>query len=155
MVNRYPVNIEWSEEDQEYMATCTAFPGLSAFGASEEEALREAKIALRGFIETYEANNMPLPEASRSSFSLAAGTLTGDLKPRVLMILVLALSACMLCMLWMAKIDNDWGRLIWPAGYIDFGRKALLVFAIFLACVAIGLLGLACFQCYKLITHRC
>src|ERR1043165_907871 len=60
--NRYPFNIEWSDEDQEYMATCLAFPGLSAFGETEEEALREAKIALAGFIETYEANNRPLPE---------------------------------------------------------------------------------------------
>lgn len=70
MANRYPINIEWSDEDQEYIATCSAFPGLSAFGTSEEEALREAKIALAGFIETYKANNMPLPEpASRASFS--------------------------------------------------------------------------------------
>ena len=70
MGNRYPFNIEWSEEDQEYMATCPAFPGLSAFGASEEEALTEAKIALAGFIETCEANNIPLPEPEdRASFS--------------------------------------------------------------------------------------
>ena len=62
MANRYPFNIEWSEEDQEYIATCPAFPGLSAFGETEEEALREGKMALTGFIETYEANNMALPE---------------------------------------------------------------------------------------------
>ncbi|HKZ80541.1 MAG TPA: toxin-antitoxin system HicB family antitoxin [Pyrinomonadaceae bacterium] len=62
MANRYPFNIEWSEEDQEYVATCPAFPGLSAFGASEEEALKEGKIALAGFIETCEANNLSLPE---------------------------------------------------------------------------------------------
>lgn len=64
MTSRYPISIEWSEEDQEFMATCPAFPGLSAFGASEEEALKEAKIALAGFIETHKANNMPLPEAA-------------------------------------------------------------------------------------------
>jgi len=51
MNNRYPFNIEWSEEDQEYVATCPAFPGLSAFGESEEEALREGKIALEGFMQ--------------------------------------------------------------------------------------------------------
>jgi len=62
MNNRYPFNIEWSEEDQEYIATCPAFPGLSAFGETEEEALREGKIALAGFIETFKTNNMPLPE---------------------------------------------------------------------------------------------
>jgi len=60
--NRYPFSIEWSEEDREYIATCPAFPGLSAFGETEEGALNEAKIALTGFIESYKANNMALPE---------------------------------------------------------------------------------------------
>lgn len=59
--NRYSFHIEWSNEDQEYIATCPAFPGLSAFGETEEKALKEAKIALAGFIETYKANNMLLP----------------------------------------------------------------------------------------------
>lgn len=60
--NRYPFTIEWSDEDKEYVATCPAFPGLSAFGKTEEKALKEGKIALAGFIKTYQANNMPLPE---------------------------------------------------------------------------------------------
>lgn len=64
MSNKYPFYVEWSEEDQEYIATCSAFPGLSAFGKTEEKALREAKIALAGFIETYKANNMALPQPS-------------------------------------------------------------------------------------------
>ena len=62
MVNRYPFHIEWSDEDDEFIATCPAFPGLSAFGKTEEKALKEAKVALAGFIETYKANNMALPE---------------------------------------------------------------------------------------------
>lgn len=70
MNNRYPFNIEWSEEDQEYIATCPAFPGLSAFGESEEDALREGKVALEGFIETAKANSIPLPEpTARVAFS--------------------------------------------------------------------------------------
>ena len=64
MTNRYPFYVEWSEEDQEYIATCSAFPGLSAFGKTEENALREGKIALAGFIESYKANNMALPQPS-------------------------------------------------------------------------------------------
>lgn len=69
-MNKYAFNIEWSEEDQEYMATCPSFPGLSAFGVSEEEALAEAKVALQGFIETCEANDILLPEVvDRTSFS--------------------------------------------------------------------------------------
>lgn len=62
MVNKYPFNIAWSEEDQEYVATCSAFPGLSALGETEEEALAEAKVALGLFIEACEAKSIPLPE---------------------------------------------------------------------------------------------
>ena len=62
MANRYSFNIEWSDEDEEYIATCPAFPGLSAFGETEQEALREAKTALEGFVETHKANKMTLPE---------------------------------------------------------------------------------------------
>lgn len=70
MTNRYPFNIEWSDEDQEYVATCHDFPGLSAFGKSEDEALREAKIALEGFIQVSIDRNIPLPEPTvRQTFS--------------------------------------------------------------------------------------
>ncbi|HLL73829.1 MAG TPA: toxin-antitoxin system HicB family antitoxin [Pyrinomonadaceae bacterium] len=60
--NRYPFNIVWSEEDEEFVATCPAFPGLSALGETEEEALAEAKVALRLFIETCKEKGIPLPE---------------------------------------------------------------------------------------------
>lgn len=63
MDNRYSFNIEWSEDDREFVATCPAFSGLTAFGETEEEALGEAKIALQGFIETCNEQNIPLPEA--------------------------------------------------------------------------------------------
>lgn len=62
MANHYSLNIEWDEEGQEYVATCPVFPGLSAFGKTEEEALGEAKIALQGFIETCQEQSIPLPE---------------------------------------------------------------------------------------------
>jgi predicted RNase H-like HicB family nuclease len=60
--NKYPFNIAWSEEDGEYVATCPAFPGLSALGETEEEALAEAKVALRLFIKSCEERGIPLPE---------------------------------------------------------------------------------------------
>jgi predicted RNase H-like HicB family nuclease len=61
-MKKYSFKIVWSEESGEYMATCPAFPGLSAFGETEEEALAEAKIALGLFIESYQERNLPLPE---------------------------------------------------------------------------------------------
>ena len=62
MVNKYSFNIAWSEEDQEYVATCPAFPGLSAFGQTEEEALTEAKVALNLFIDACRKKGIELPE---------------------------------------------------------------------------------------------
>ena len=62
---KYPFNIVWSEEDGEYLATCSSFPGLSAFGETEEEALHEAKIALELFIESYKERGLALPKPPR------------------------------------------------------------------------------------------
>lgn len=58
---KYSFNIAWSEEDGEYIAKCSSFSGLSAFGKTEEEALHEAKIALELFIESYKERGIPLP----------------------------------------------------------------------------------------------
>jgi len=63
MVNKYSFNIAWSEEDQEYVATCPGFPGLSALGETEEEALAEGKVALGLFVETCRQKGIPLPQA--------------------------------------------------------------------------------------------
>jgi antitoxin HicB len=62
MTNKYPFNIAWSEEDKEYVATCPSFPGLSAYGVTEEKALAEAKVALNLFIKSCEERSIPLPE---------------------------------------------------------------------------------------------
>lgn len=48
----YTLDVKWSEEDREYIATCPTFPGLSAFGSTEQEALAEGKIALKLFIQS-------------------------------------------------------------------------------------------------------
>src|SRR5688572_8282228 len=62
MANRYSFNIAWSEEDQEYVATCPAFPGLSALGETEAEALGEAKVALGLFIKAHQEQGIALPD---------------------------------------------------------------------------------------------
>ena len=58
----YGFNIIWSDEDEAYVATCPAFPDLSAFGESPEEALEEARVVLGLFIEEYEADGVLLPD---------------------------------------------------------------------------------------------
>jgi predicted RNase H-like HicB family nuclease len=62
MKNKYALQIFWSEDDEGFIVVCQEFPGLSAFGETREEALREAQIALDLMITTYQNNNIPLPQ---------------------------------------------------------------------------------------------
>jgi predicted RNase H-like HicB family nuclease len=62
MKNKYALHIFWSDEDEAFVAVCREFPGLSAFGETREEALREAQIALDLMIETYREKGIALPE---------------------------------------------------------------------------------------------
>ncbi len=64
-MNRYGFKIFWSEEDHAFIATCQEFPGLSAFGSIEEEALREGKVALQMMIEAYQERGIPLPQPTQ------------------------------------------------------------------------------------------
>lgn len=77
MDNKYPFNIAWSEEDQAYLVTCPAFPGLSAFGGTEEEAVSEAKVALGVMIEACRKKKVPLPEPR------SVGTYSGQTRLRL------------------------------------------------------------------------
>jgi predicted RNase H-like HicB family nuclease len=70
MNNKYTIQIFWSVEDEAFVAVCQEFPGLSAFGETREEALRESQIALDLMIETYQNKGIALPEPQ--TVSLAA-----------------------------------------------------------------------------------
>ena len=74
---KYSFNIAWSEEDGEFIAKCSSFSGLSAFGETEEEALYEAKIALELFIESYKERGIALPKPLRNP------TYSGQLRLRL------------------------------------------------------------------------
>jgi predicted RNase H-like HicB family nuclease len=50
-MSRHSVIVRWSEEDQAFIATVPELPGLSAFGDTQEEALRELDIAKGAFLE--------------------------------------------------------------------------------------------------------
>jgi antitoxin HicB len=60
-MERFSVAIAWSREDQGYIATVPEFPNLSAFGETWQEAMAQAEDALRGFIEAYSEDGLPLP----------------------------------------------------------------------------------------------
>jgi len=59
---KYSINLEWSNEDECYISTIQEFPGLSAFGETPEEAVKEAKIAAKGFIEVLKEDGDEIPK---------------------------------------------------------------------------------------------
>ena len=62
MVDKYTYRIEWSEEDQVYIARCLEFFGLAAHGDSPESALKEIKIVVNESIKWLQEEKKPLPE---------------------------------------------------------------------------------------------
>lgn len=49
---KYAIEIFYSEEDEAHMAIVPELPECSAFGETEEEALKEIKIAIDIWLET-------------------------------------------------------------------------------------------------------
>lgn len=62
MGNRYAIHIFWSDEDEGFIGVCDEFPGLSAFGVTREEALKETQIALELMIKHYRESGQTLPQ---------------------------------------------------------------------------------------------
>ncbi len=61
-MDKYSINIIWSEEDCCYIATIPEFNGLSAHGDTPEEAIEEAKVALKAFLKVYKEDGCTIPE---------------------------------------------------------------------------------------------
>lgn len=61
MVSRYAIEIFYSDEDQGYIAIAPELPGCSAFGETEEEALREIKVAISLWLETSQKERKEIP----------------------------------------------------------------------------------------------
>lgn len=62
MINRYAIEILYSDEDEGFIAVVPELPGCSAFGETEEEALVEIKTAIALRLETARAEGCPIPE---------------------------------------------------------------------------------------------
>ena len=60
---RYGARVEWSNEDQVFIAHCPEFQGVAAHGSSVPEAVRELSLALEATVETYQEEGWSLPEA--------------------------------------------------------------------------------------------
>ena len=61
-MDKYEVIIFWSAEDDAYVAEIPELPGCMADGATQEEALANAKAAERLWLDTAKEFGDPIPE---------------------------------------------------------------------------------------------
>jgi predicted RNase H-like HicB family nuclease len=59
---RYEVIIYWSAEDEAFIAEVPELPGCMADGATYQEALANAKVVIREWIETAKGLGRSIPE---------------------------------------------------------------------------------------------
>lgn len=58
----YTYRVFWSEDDQEFVAVCAEFPGLSSLETDQTKALTDIVDLVKFVIEDMNANGEPLPE---------------------------------------------------------------------------------------------
>lgn len=63
----YAIEIFYSEEDDGFIAIVPELPGCSAFGRTEEDALREVKIAMQLWLETAKEIGREVPAPQKRS----------------------------------------------------------------------------------------
>jgi predicted RNase H-like HicB family nuclease len=61
-INKYAIEIFYSEEDEGSIAIVPELPECSAFGETEEEALKEIKVAIDLWLETAKKNGLEIPK---------------------------------------------------------------------------------------------
>ncbi len=59
---RYELIIYWSEEDQVFIVEVPGLPGCMADGKTYQEALANAKVIIKEWIETAQELGRPIPE---------------------------------------------------------------------------------------------
>ena len=62
---KYAIVITYSEEDNGSVATVLELPGCSAFGDTEEEAMKEMKVAASLWLNAAKKTKRPIPEPIR------------------------------------------------------------------------------------------
>lgn len=61
-MNRYHINVFWSDEDQCWIADVPDLAYCSAHGASPQGAVREVEVAVQGWLEAARDHGDPIPE---------------------------------------------------------------------------------------------
>ncbi len=62
-MNKYEIIIYWSEEDQAFIAEVPELPGCMADGETYQQALSNAEVVIREWLETARELGRPIPEA--------------------------------------------------------------------------------------------
>ncbi|MFH0784213.1 MAG: type II toxin-antitoxin system HicB family antitoxin [Pseudomonadota bacterium] len=70
-MDRYEINIYWSNEDQTFIAEAPELPGCIAHGSSHQEALANVKDAMSLWLDTAVelGRNIPQPLGRRLMFA--------------------------------------------------------------------------------------
>jgi predicted RNase H-like HicB family nuclease len=59
---QYEIILYWSQEDQAFIAEVPELPGCAADGATYQEAVANAEVVIREWIETARELGRPVPE---------------------------------------------------------------------------------------------
>jgi predicted RNase H-like HicB family nuclease len=59
---KYEIILYWSKEDQAFIAEVPELPGCAADGATYQEAVSNAEVVIREWIETARELGRPIPE---------------------------------------------------------------------------------------------
>jgi len=65
----FQMTLNWSEEDQAYIVEVPELPGCMADGATRQEAIENAEIVIREWIETAQSLGRPIPEPQSALLS--------------------------------------------------------------------------------------
>lgn len=76
-MDKHAVSIKWSDEDNGFIATIPKIKGISAVGATREQALSELRIAAQAYFEALETAGKPLPPPEKVT------TYSGQLRVRM------------------------------------------------------------------------
>ena len=59
---KYGVILQWSNEDEAFIADVPELPGCAADGATHQKALSNVEVVIQEWIETARALGRPIPE---------------------------------------------------------------------------------------------
>jgi antitoxin HicB len=67
VLDRFSTTVFFDPESSGYIAVCDEIPGVSAFGVTRADALREFETVLEMAVDAYRAEGWPLPAPQRPS----------------------------------------------------------------------------------------